>query len=540
MANDCRKKACCQVSDKILGDLSGFSFVGGDFPGGSINGNPESSFLVECPEGFSCEPGTYPIVVTIPKNTNISPYGNAPDGLPITVSVPCGDGTTLSKTFPAGTSQEDLNAAYYELFQQCGQSMADQQVNKAAIATLYTSSDIGVDCNGLSFNGSPGGLIVWDDANKIALLPGGAFASYNSQAAADALAAQYIMDQVAAAIAAGVQCGYWNTEQIVICGDSTEIIVPANSYFSSVSQTAADNEAIAYGLSQCGTCESCNDEVAALTWACDTCDPGGSSEGATFEGAGGCISWSMLANQTMQTKATGILTQKTCRVTGTVTVDGPGVALVFLGAGFGYTGLATGPLTAGTYAIDESIDVANGFFGFGLEVQESAGTTCEGSLVIGPGCMPDIDSSFNWTVTTDNTASGGGSTTYDSIGRGPLSCVTVTDAKVGSPAFPFVSQTEITTGVIPMTSTGNCKVTVVVTSNTGTTSDNYLRAIVKVDGFEVESHTQSAVGTGTVEFSHVAGETVEIILSSTAGLYDDAVTVSYGEIHGSFTVGNLV
>lgn len=214
---DCRTKACCQVSNKILGDLSGFSLVGGDFPGGSINGNEESSFIVECPEGISCEPGTYPKTVIIDKNTNIAPYDPPPDDGPIVLVVPCGDGTEITQTFPAGTSQTDLNAAYYEMFRQCGESMAKQRVNTATPATLYSNSETGVSCNGLAFSAAPGGMLLWDDANKVATLPGGCFTSYTSQAAADALATAYISTQVAAALSNGVQCGYWNTEQTVIC-----------------------------------------------------------------------------------------------------------------------------------------------------------------------------------------------------------------------------------------------------------------------------------------------------------------------------------
>lgn len=155
-----------------------------------------------------------------------------------------------------------------------------------------------------------------------------------------------------------------------------------------------------------------------------------------------------------------------------------------------------------------------------------------------PSCLPAIDGTFNWTVTDDIVASGGGSTTYDTVGMGPLSYVTVTDAKVGSPAFPFISQTEVTSGEIIATADGSCLVTIEVTETLGTTADNNLGAVVRKNGSPIDSHFQTSVGTGTISFSYVSGNTIEIVLYSQAGLYDDAVTVSYGEIHGTFTIGN--
>jgi len=283
MATDCRSKDCCQVSDKILGDLSGFSLVGGDFPGGLINGNPESSFLVECPEGVSCEPGTYPVTVIIPKNTNVSPYPPPPDGGPITVTVPCADGTEISQTFPAGTSQTVINTAYFTLFKQCGQALADVLVNTATHATLYTSSEQDVTCNELKFSAAPGGLLLWDDTTKLATLPAGSFSSYTSQAEADAMADAYIEDRVATALDGGVQCGYWNTEQTVTCNYGPDETVAANTYFSADSQAAADQLAIDAAEAACP--QGCSAVVDAWTW-------GAPSGGLVASGSGASATFS--------------------------------------------------------------------------------------------------------------------------------------------------------------------------------------------------------------------------------------------------------
>lgn len=262
MSTTCEKIACCLATDITLGDLSGFSLVGGDFPGGSIAGNAESTFLVECPEGLVCEEGVYPYTVVLPKNTVQYPYG--PDGGdgPIYLRVPCGS-TFIVRVVPASTSSEDVLATLAEMITECGQTTADntRPPNTASVATLYSNAEISpVLCDGLKFSASPGGLLVFDNTAKTARLPAGVLTSYDGQEAADNKATQYVSTRIAAFKAGGGQCGYWNTAQQKCPPDGAT--AAANTFFSAVSQAQADQDALD-SLAEC----ACNATIDALTWS---------------------------------------------------------------------------------------------------------------------------------------------------------------------------------------------------------------------------------------------------------------------------------
>ena len=74
----------------------------------------------------------------------------------------------------------------------------------------------------------------------------GIFTSKKSQQDADLRAFQYVNDALSV-----VQCGWWNEEQNFVCPDSSIVTVPANTYFSQVSQDAANADALAFAETQC-------------------------------------------------------------------------------------------------------------------------------------------------------------------------------------------------------------------------------------------------------------------------------------------------
>lgn len=69
-----------------------------------------------------------------------------------------------------------------------------------------------------------------------------------TQASADA-AALAGLTSVAGTL--DIQCGFYNVQETVTCGDSTTQTVPAGVYFSTVSQADANNQAIALANAQC-------------------------------------------------------------------------------------------------------------------------------------------------------------------------------------------------------------------------------------------------------------------------------------------------
>jgi hypothetical protein len=334
------------ATDPALGDFSGFSFVGGDFPGGSIFGNPESTFIVECPEGLVCDDGVYPYPVTIPEDTVQCPYCDSLEGEPIYLQVPC-NGGVIEKTLPPGTSDIEINRTIFDMMRECGQTLANQTrpVGTAGIATLYSNAKIDpVECDAEDplklFSGPPGGLFVFDNTAKTAYLPSGALTSYEGQEVADAKATEYVTTQLAKFIEDGGQCGYWNTEQTVECLDETEKTVPAKTYFSATSQAAADQLALDDAEAQCPA--SCDVWFDDLVWV-------GSGVGTTT-GAGPYVSVEQTSGAPYSASASkvnpGPVLNCTVRVSGTLV---GAVGSVRIAIGGSLFDVAVAPAETGPY-----------------------------------------------------------------------------------------------------------------------------------------------------------------------------------------------
>jgi hypothetical protein len=275
MATTCDKIECCQTQP-ALGDFGGFSIVGGDFPGGEVQGNLESSFIITCPEGVICAEGQYPLIVDIPAGTIVQPYANIPNGLPIVIQVPCGT-ETLTTTLPATATNAEINEATNELLAQAAQCEAEiigtspPYSAGSSSATSFTNDAINpVTCDGLKFQTNPGGAIDWNDTTKIASLASGIFTG-TTQAEADTEAQTLVSTVVSAYKAGGGLCGYWNTEQQKCPPSGPTAAV--NTFFSAVSQAQADQDALD-SLADC----SCDPVMDALTW--------GLSGSATGSGTG--------------------------------------------------------------------------------------------------------------------------------------------------------------------------------------------------------------------------------------------------------------
>jgi len=95
--------------------------------------------------------------------------------------------------------------------------------------------------------------ITVDSANNRLIGAAGNFRG-GTQADADAAA---IAGLTAIAPSLNIQCGFYNTQQVVTCSDSSTQTVPAGVFFSTVSQADANNQAIALANVQCAN-PSCN------------------------------------------------------------------------------------------------------------------------------------------------------------------------------------------------------------------------------------------------------------------------------------------
>jgi hypothetical protein len=284
MATNCHKHECCQT-EPALGDFGGFSIMGGDFPGGAVNGNNESSFIIDCPEGVVCVEGQYPVIVTIPEGTIVFPYATVPTGVPFVIQVPCGDGTYITKTLPANATNQEINTATQLALHEAAQCEAEviAEPNPAIIAGgggggTYSNQPQEILCgdNDLKFNGDfqfGGGIML--NSEKVITIPGGLFFSNVSQAAADTKALETVQEAVDKAIEEEtLECGYWNTLQELDCGYEVRT-AEAYTFFSDVSQLQADEDA----LNSLGEC-FCSPVIEALTWIITTCDSGTAAGGA--------------------------------------------------------------------------------------------------------------------------------------------------------------------------------------------------------------------------------------------------------------------
>lgn len=82
------------------------------------------SFIVECPEGFVCPPGTFPRTVTFPPGTFDFPYPpNPPPGQPIILQL-MGCQSLVQRILPAGSSFAAIQAAANEIIMEVAAQQA--------------------------------------------------------------------------------------------------------------------------------------------------------------------------------------------------------------------------------------------------------------------------------------------------------------------------------------------------------------------------------------------------------------------------------
>lgn len=111
-----------------------------------------------------------------------------------------------------------------------------------------------VTCPGgelFNFTGTLQSWMTLDVVNGQFIGKAGVFAGSDqdsANAAAQSALSKFVSDQTALG---HVQCGFWNTSQSFTCSDSSVQTVPALTYFSTVSQAAANALALAAATAQC-------------------------------------------------------------------------------------------------------------------------------------------------------------------------------------------------------------------------------------------------------------------------------------------------
>lgn len=262
---------------------------------GPVYENDQVAINFECPPGFNCIPGTYVIpagrIRFIPTNGS-------------TLRLQCCQ-SEIVRPVPAGATQAQIGVIAQSMVNACALQAA--QCAGAATVNQGTSFNHGFRSNEQCYNqcANTGRLMGWITPAQPALPAGvffrdgflcvrpATFTSNLSQSDADTRAFAFIRDYAIAQIFEGTwDCGYWNTEQE--CPDTDPVVlIPAFTFFSTVSQAAADQLA----LDSCVTCPEAAMDPANFVWVdggtfCDCAACAGSSGGAggfvTAEVSGSC------------------------------------------------------------------------------------------------------------------------------------------------------------------------------------------------------------------------------------------------------------
>ena len=141
MVLECNRKECPEMP----GDLTIYNLQDALYFNGTT-----LSFLVNCPAGYACAPGTFPKLFSYPPGTFSIPKPPTSNGFPIVISMQ-GCSSLVSRTLPAGASQADQDLAALQVLN----SVAQQQSECDAVASMpsgaklpapITLSDINLQC----------------------------------------------------------------------------------------------------------------------------------------------------------------------------------------------------------------------------------------------------------------------------------------------------------------------------------------------------------------------------------------------------------
>ncbi len=205
-----------------------------------------NTIIVPSPGGgsYTVPPGT--IVINVPPGATAVTY----QGCQSTVSLP----------IPAGSTPAAIQLIVNQVMQQIAAQLAICNAPEDPHNPIPSPFPPTTFVNDEVFRSCPGGLLM----NLIGTLPknvffdidgltlqAGVITSGVSVADADKIGDNFLIGLISGG--ALVQCGYWNTEQSFTCPDTSVQTVPADTYFSVTSQSAADALALAAAESACSS-----------------------------------------------------------------------------------------------------------------------------------------------------------------------------------------------------------------------------------------------------------------------------------------------
>lgn len=192
------------------------------------------SFVVTCPPGYQCPPGTFPKVVTYPRGTFVIPDPGTGNGFPIFMSLQ-GCQSLVFRSLPSDSSQAVIQAAAQAIIEEVAQQQAecDSTDGLNPTPTFFNEAVYSeVNCEDgteLMFTGVlPNGFSIDSDLGRVDLdagIVGGA-----TQAEATAVAQNYIDQWTSDNLASGdLECA--------TCEITTASPLPAGEVNSVYSET---------------------------------------------------------------------------------------------------------------------------------------------------------------------------------------------------------------------------------------------------------------------------------------------------------------
>lgn len=251
----CKAVICCEDNPFEFSLVKGPSY-----------GNDQISINVECPPGFSCIPGVY----TINKNQIILTVTNTDASV---IRIQCCQ-NEIVQPIPPGSTEAEIGVIAQAMVNSCALQLA--QCNSRISYGPFTYQSGPVESNGCANQGL---LMGWATGtqpplpaalfflNGVIHMKAASFASQTGKTDATNKAQTFLNNYVTSLLfsSGAWDCGYWNTQQMVTCSDSSVVTVVAFHNFSTASQAAADAAAIAYGQSLCPATSSCA-SFDAMTW----------------------------------------------------------------------------------------------------------------------------------------------------------------------------------------------------------------------------------------------------------------------------------
>jgi hypothetical protein len=200
----------------------------------------------------------------------------------ITINVPPGATSvshqgcqsTVTQAIPSGSTSSQIQAIAAQLMQAIAAQSAVCNAPANPHNPVPSPLPPVVFWNQIAFVSCPNGLLM----NLVGTLPpvvifgiqglsivAGVFSSTVSQADADAKADAFLQSFIGGAVV----CGWWNTEQSYTCDDSSVQTIPADTYFSTVSQADADAQALAAAMAECFDCGGNPTTIGGVAWSID-------------------------------------------------------------------------------------------------------------------------------------------------------------------------------------------------------------------------------------------------------------------------------